>query len=570
MPGDANIEVARSQCPTCLDSGEDNRVWYEDGHSFCYACYTRWGKEEQQEDKKEEEIIDSRFIKGECKALPQRGISLATCQFMNYQVGRYDGTFGKGNNRRQCNNELVHIANYYDPGLVTQKIRSEFKEFTIRGDGHNMPLYGEWKWKPNPEGFIIVVEGEIDQMSLLEVRGTRWAVVSVPKGSGDARNSLEDRLPYLLGWGRVKLGLDNTKDGLKAMYDSVDLFEPGKVDIIKWTAKDANELLKAGRLKELESCIWQAEEVRPKRSVTVSDIWDRILTKPQRGLDFCWGPLTEWTYGLKGGEMYIFVGPEGVGKSWLIKDIVTHFIDKIPVGVFSFEQLPEDTIRRYIGAKIGVQLHKPGEPFNEELIRTIGSEYDKRIWLYDHKGKIDINDVLYTIRYWSKAKGVKLIIIDNLKQLNIVLNKEKLVDFLQALTALKLELGIDIMLVSHVSKNEIRQSTHVGFSSMVDKPHDNLSEKYIKDTMQKFKLTWETGRIAGCGDIEGGNDIAAYADYVISLFRNKESENIQERKTLGLMLKKCGRIDSEFAGKIMELYYSDVGALQLLSKKEVF
>ena len=51
-------------------------------------------------------------------------------------------------------------------------------------------LFGQHKWKPGGK-MITVTEGEVDAMSVSQVQGNKWPVVSVPSGAQSAKNILK-------------------------------------------------------------------------------------------------------------------------------------------------------------------------------------------------------------------------------------------------------------------------------------------------------------------------------------------------------------------------------------------
>lgn len=559
--------VDREQCPECLDSTEDAVAVYEDGHKFCFKCNSLIEKESLFLENKivGKELLlnlDPKLLKGSFLELKNRKISLETCQLYNVQIGKYTGSFGKGDKQRFAENELILIYNYIENNRIyAQKIKSQYKEMFWKGNASNPGLYLEWKYHPNSNFFITVVEGEEDALTIAQTMGYQYPIVSVPTGAGGAEKAIQKSLKYLQEFKYVILGFDNDEGGHLATEKCLKLFEPGRVRVIDWKRKDANDMLKVGEIEEIKRCIWLAKEIRPKSLVTVLDVLDKVLEQPQYGLDWPWQTMTKITYGLRLNEISCIVGPSGAGKTAMITKIISHFLKTTGTGVFSFEQNPEDTIRRYVGDQLGLKLEKPGEIWEPEKIKRLAMDLNEKIYLYNLGGKVDIKDIFYCIRYLNKAKGFKLFVIDNLKSLRVVFKKEECAEFATSLKALVKELNIHVILVSHVNKNTIRQSTHVGFSSKIENPHENLTEESIRDTMNKFKIDWETGRMPSTADIEGGNDIEAVCDYIFGIARNKLSDTEKERRIIHVKPLKCGRIDSEYSHITFDLYRDDSGSL---------
>lgn len=545
------------QCPSCAeagkDSSEDNLQVYSDG-VYCHACgYSSRG--------------ESKFVRGECQSLEKsRSISLDTCKFYNYKVGKYTGTIGTGKKQRQCVDEWVRIMEWYDEHgkLIMQKIKTQFKEMKLFGDTKCKRLWGMDKFQPTDKLFLTVTEGEEDAMAIAEVAGCQYPVVSIPCGVNNAYEILKLNLPYIQKFKHVVLAFDNDEPGQEAINKILasDLFEPGKVRVCKFPLKDANDMLRAGKKKEITDCLFRAKVIEPDHIVTVSQVIDKVMEQPKCGIEMPWPTWNKWTYGLRFNEITTLVGPSGIGKTEIVKDIVSHLLKQMNVGVFSFEQTPADTIRRYAGAKLGLKLQKPGEEWDHDLIKKTAMEFDNKVFLYDFNGKVSLDDIFHSIRFMAKAKGCRWFVIDNLKSLKVVLDKEQCTEFATRLKSTVKELDIHVMLVSHVNKDGIRQSTHVGFSSKVKEPHKDLNDEAIKDIMNKFALDWENGRMPTAKNIEGGNDIEAISDYVIAIARNKQSKDSRIKRTIRLKLLKEGRIDSDNDTYEFELFRNNDGILE--------
>ena len=549
--------VSTTKCPQCESEGRDrsgdNLVVYADGSTYCFAC----GHASRSK---------RSLVQGEVMSLEKtRGITEDTCRFYGYKVGKYTGTLGIGGKKRELEDEWVRIMEWHDDdgNVVMQKIKSKDKLMKLVGDTSCKRLWGMEKFRPNEKIFVTVTEGEEDAMALAQVQGCQFPVVSV--GSAQtAAETLRINLPWLQKFKYVVLALDNDEAGRAAINQILasDLFEPGRVKVAEFPLKDANEMLLANKHKEMIDCVLRAKVREPDHVVTVDKIIDQILEQPKVGIDMPWRTWTDWTYGLRFNEITTLVGPSGCGKTEIVKDIVTHLLSQMNVGVFSFEQTPADTIRRYAGARLGLKLQKPGEKWDPELIRKTAMDFNERVFLYNFNGTVDLNDIFHSIRYMNKAKGCRWFVIDNLKSLKVVMRKEECADFAVKLKALVKELNIHVMLVSHVNKDGIKQSTHVGFSSKVDKPHEGLTKESIDDIMEKFAITWETGRIPTASNIEGGNDIEAISDYVIGIGRNKQSKDPVLKRTITLKLLKEGRIDSDHRTNTFQLYRNDQGLLE--------
>lgn len=538
--------IKKTQCPSCMDSGQDNLAVYSDGSSYCFGCQVFNGTKETTPTQHPD------LVQGTCNDLVSRGIHKSTCEFFDYQVGKND------------KEEYIHIANYKnDYGTtVAQKIRTKDKQMYITGNTKELPLYGRWLYNANPNVYVTIVEGEIDCLSVAQVRGLQYPVLSVPAGAHSAKKALEENLDYLSKFKYVILAFDNDEAGRAAMEDCTDLFEYGRVRICSWTAKDPNDLLVQGREHEIGDCLLRAKAITPKNIVTVSDILDKVLKQPKHGKAYPWNSLTEITYGFRSGEIHIVVGANGIGKTQFIQEIVFHFLkDDMNIGLFSFEQSPESTIQRLVGSRVGKKLHIPSEDWNNDEIREVALEFDERIFLYNHTHAISIDDIKNYIRYLNKVKGVQLIIIDNLKGLRKghAESRGYLQDCMLEFQALAREIGITFILLSHVAKDKYNYQAYVSTSPKSREDLD-LSAEEVTRRIKKPGMEWESGRMPSKENVEGESAVCDLADFVFALARNTVSEDPIARITTKVKCLKS-RLDGSKTGRIFDLIYTDSGAL---------
>ncbi len=126
---------------------------------------------------------------------------------------------------------------------------------------------------------VVVTEGEIDALSVSQIQGNKWPVVSVPNGAQGAAKAVARNLDYLMGFEKVIFLFDNDDPGHKAAQECAALLPPGKAYIGSLPLKDANEMLVAGRGPEVVDAIWGAKAFRPDvlpvpmEGTTGQDLW---------------------------------------------------------------------------------------------------------------------------------------------------------------------------------------------------------------------------------------------------------------------------------------------------------
>jgi twinkle protein len=390
------------------------------------------------------------FYDGEFTALRSRGITEETCRKFGYKVGKLsDG-------------RTVQLAPYYnaDGTVVATKVRPKDKdEMFMTGDAGDILLFGQQLWGAGGKK-VVVTEGEIDCLTVSQVQGNKWPVVSVPKGAKAAKKDLAKHLEWLCSFDEVILMFDMDQPGRDATTECAMLFPPGKVKTAHLSMKDPNELLQAGKGEQIINAIWQAKPYRPDGIVTITDIKARVLEAPVLGFPWFFKALTDATYGRRLGEIYALGAGTGIGKTDLLTQQMQHDIVTLgeAVGVFALEQQPVETVKRVAGKLAGKRFHIPdGSWTTPELAEALETlEASGKLFLYDNFGATDWEIIKATIRFLAHSEGVRLFYLDHLTALAAAEEDERvaLERIMAEMGALVKELNIIIHLVSHLATPE--------------------------------------------------------------------------------------------------------------------
>lgn len=439
--------VGHEPCPEC--GSKDNLARYDDGHAHCFGCdYFEKGTDDESGAATRPVVKKNKdLINGEIKALPKRRITEETCKHFNYRVGTFSG-------------KTVQIAPYYKDGKeIAQKIRFANKEMIFLGSPKHPPLFGQQKWRDGGKR-LVVTEGEIDAMTISQLQGNKWPVVSVPNGAQGAAKSFAQNLEFLESYEKVIIAFDMDEPGREAAIEAAEMLSPGKAHIAELPAKDANEAHLQGLSDKLMSCLWDAKPYRPDGIVSVSDIVDDAMKPIERGLDWPWPELTKLTYGRRRAELYAFGGGTGCGKSTAFKQIAKHIMenDGLPVGGIFLEEQPRLTLRTLAGMMMGKRVHVPDVDYDEaELLATIQS-LENRVFFYRHFGASSWDTIKSKIRYMVRAIGIKDIFLDHLTAVAAAIenaDERKAIDKIMAeLGSLVQELDCTIYFISHLTTPE--------------------------------------------------------------------------------------------------------------------
>lgn len=282
--------------------------------------------------------------------------------------------------------------------------------------------------------------------------------------------------------------------------------------------KDANDLLKAGRLKDITQAVYGARAWRPGGIVSGRDLWDRMTTSAIPGRPYPFAFLNSMRTGLGGvrpGTIVTWVSGTGMGKSTLVRELgYADLMAGLPVGDVRLEEGVGQTGLGYVGLHLGKRLmlegFDPGDPaIRKAFEETIGS---KDFYTLDHFGSLDDGDLLGKLRYLAAGCGCRTEILDHI---SIVVSgmdetgdERRTIDRLMtALRSLAENTGVTLHAICHLKRTQ-------GTS------HE------------------EGGRIT-LADLRGSQAIAQLSDAVVALERNQQAEDEDEKATTLVRSLKC-------------------------------
>lgn len=390
---------------------------------------------------------------GDIVPLSKRGITQETCEKFGYRVGEHNGN-------------KVHIAPYYNAEgeVVAQKLRYANKEFTCAGDMKKAGLFGQNLWRDKGK-MVVITEGEIDALTISQLQGNKWPVVSVRNGAAGAHKCIQNSIEWLQGFESIILAFDMDKAGKAAVDKCVQVLPPGKVKVWNIPLKDANEMLQAGREKEVIDAIWSAKTYRPDGIVAAEDTWDLIVADENNEcVPYPFEFLNTMYEGLRAREIMTFVAGTGAGKSLLCREIAASLIKRGEgVGYIALEESVKKSVLGLMSVYLNVPLHKKGRKAEvlatrPEEFRAAWAELNSKAYFFDHWGSADSETLMNKIRYLAHACSCRWIVLDHL---SIVVSgqeegdERRLIDnTMTKLRGLVEELNIGMLLVSHLKRPE--------------------------------------------------------------------------------------------------------------------
>lgn len=426
--------VGRGPCASC--GSEDNLVTYGDGHQFCYSpgCGLQKKADKEFEGEHEERPAKAETRRGTNEdfipftsdymtdGLQHRKLTTETLSRFGYFVSKRSGKF-------------YQIANYYgqDGQVAYQKYRTADKKFFFQEvqdtppDIADLQLFMQQVWGEKHDKKVIVVEGEIDALSVAQATKYKIPVVSIPAGVVSATKSLKTNYRWLDRFDEIIFWFDNDGPGQETIPKCAELFEPGKVKtIVVPGVKDASELLQAGREGDVYAAVWSAVTWSPEGIMNAREcVADMEKPPAVKIADWPWPAAQDKTKGIHEAEVVYHVAGTGVGKTSMIVEIQHKLLEAgVKFGIMRFEDTRQKTQLDLMSRRAGRRLHL--EDHNPTVLRSLHTEVfgGGLVELFDPEtAEWSFEAIEGYIRYMVKALDCKVVFIDPLSFLVAAVNE---------------------------------------------------------------------------------------------------------------------------------------------------
>jgi twinkle protein len=186
------------------------------------------------------------------------------------------------------------------------------------------------------------------------------------------------------------------------------------------------------------------------------------IVSPPMGIQIPnWRKFSQFTGGLRMNEFTIFCGATGAGKTQFLANLLVH-ITKQNIKCFAapVETGPTDLARRMISVVCKRDVNTgealPMQSFSKRLSEN--SEIMENIFFSTHDNRVDIEEMIQTLKYMSEVNKVKIAVLDNL---NFFLKPTKssetmleMDDAVHKFVMLAKSIPIHIFLVMHPRKTD--------------------------------------------------------------------------------------------------------------------
>ncbi len=399
------------------------------------------------------------------------------------------------------------IFPFGDDKAAKVRINGE-KKFKIEGNWTEASgLFGQDRFSAGGTR-VLVVEGEFDAMASYQMLGSKYPVVSVRNGAQSALKDCKENYEYLDSFDEVIFFFDSDKPGLEAQMQCAELFSH-KAKCVKGVngLKDPCEYM-GGNQKDFVNAFWRAERWTPDGIVSGSSLYDSVM-QPLAKADvmYPYDGLNKLTYGIRQAELVTVTAGSGLGKSQFLREIVWHILQNTEanIGLMFLEESTRRTGLSLMSMAASKPLHLPDTQVTQQekddaFESTLGTD---RIFLFDHFGSSDVDNIVNRVRYLAKVVGCDYVFVDHI---SIIVSAQsngderKAIDeIMTKLRMLVQETGISLIVVSHLKRPDT-------------KGH-------------------EEGAATSLSQLRGSGSIAQLSDMVLGLERNGQHDDPIERNT---------------------------------------
>jgi len=332
---------------------------------------------------------------------------------------------------------VIAFPYYRDGELVNVKYRDRQKNFRME-TGAERILYGLGDIKAD---LCIIVEGEIDKLSVEEAGFT--SCVSVPDGApaADAKNytskfsfleSAELDIANVQNW---ILAVDNDETGKRLEAELARRLGREKCSRVEWPqgCKDANDVLVKHGREMLRDCIRDAKPYPIDGVFTFEDVSPRVshlfVKGWERPVSTGWAELDQF-YRVRPGEFTVVTGIPGSGKSNFMDALVVNLARHHGwrVALFSPENQPvEDHVARMIEKRLESPFYEGPSARMSEADMEVGMEWvmEHLFWyLPPEEDDWTIENILAAAKQLVRQKGIQGLVIDPWNELECARPRE--------------------------------------------------------------------------------------------------------------------------------------------------
>jgi|SRR5665213_2528595 len=432
--------MANKPCPCGKSS--DGFEEYPDG-GYCFPCRKKFFLDNNGD---MQNLDNAKLSK---QVIPYRGHSIPALE----KYGVY----------ALVNEEGSIVENVY-PYPKQEKHRVvKTKQFYSTGEDTKAPaLFGMDKFQAGSAPAITITEGEEDALSVYEIFGCKYPVVSV-RSSTFAVKDCAAEFEKLNAYDKIYLSFDMDEAGQRAAQAVAVLFPFNKVHLVKLDRyKDANAAhLAAGGAEEYKKAWYNAKRYIPENIISSQKDFENVFNEKEKEA-LCTYPFDDMQrmlLGIRPGETVLLKAQEGIGKTEVMGAIEYHVLKNtdLNIGIIHLEEPVRRSLQRFANYELGRPVHLDSTTPRGEILEAVSrvTKRDSRLHFYKNFNSEDLNGVLNSIRFLVASCECKVVFLDHISRLvsgTMEPDERKALDFISTkLSQLAEELQFGLIMVTHVN-----------------------------------------------------------------------------------------------------------------------
>lgn len=300
---------------------------------------------------------------------------------------------------------------------------------------------------------LYICEGEIDSMSLYQygIKST-----SLPQGVNNL-DWIENQWEWLDQFQKIFLIMDNDSAGQSSVTGIVKRLGEWRCYNVVLPMKDANECLMNDIPQEkIYECMVNAEEFNFDNIINAEDIRDEVVElfmdkNKTCGTAICFDGLDNILRGWRPGEVTVWSGKNGSGKTTIINQILTGVSELGERCCLASLELRAARLLRWA-------ILQKCEKFQlqENEINSTIDWYSDKWWFYNSTREVLGDELLDAFRFAARKHGIKNFLIDSLMKVKFKKSDQYTAqkEFVSDLTNFAKEFDCHVHLVAHPRKSE--------------------------------------------------------------------------------------------------------------------
>lgn len=213
-----------------------------------------------------------------------------------------------------------------------------------------------------------------------------------------------------------------------------------------------------------------------------------------------WSSKTDGRFGFRPGELTIWAGQNGSGKSLIVGQSMLWLLPSATVAIASMEMRPRETIIRMCDQARG---GKSDGAFRRAFLAWTGKGRESRLYIYDQNDTVPADRILAVVRLAATKLRCGHVVIDSLTKCGLPSSDkyDAQIKFIDRLQWIAKSTGVHVHLVAHIRKGDDEAKAP-----------------------NKF-------------DIRGASEISDLADNVLMIWRNKTKEEAIDKQRNGGVLR---------------------------------